>query len=157
MVLVEIEGNSRKDLQGLGKSLEVKLENLICKVGCSERIHWRHFWHHEFVSREEESEPVWAAQAVFYKWKAPANKWKEQWVWPLLLAYCFEVFRHTSYVNMWVMAMMSQFGEHVSTWSSPSAHSLRFGPELCPWQSSALPCAFRNFLSKLLGPKTVRG
>lgn len=38
-MLVEIEGNSRKDLQGLGKSLEVKLENLICKVGCSERIH----------------------------------------------------------------------------------------------------------------------
>lgn len=38
MVFVKIEGNSRKNLQGLGKSLEVKLENLIRKVGCSERI-----------------------------------------------------------------------------------------------------------------------
>lgn len=56
-----------------------------------------------------------AAQAVFYKWKAPINKWKDQWVCSLLLAYCFEVFRHTSYVNMWVMGMMSQFGEPVST------------------------------------------
>lgn len=35
--------------------------------------------------------------------------------WSLLLAYYFEFFRQTSYVNMWVMGMTSQSGEPVST------------------------------------------
>lgn len=50
----------------------------------------------------------------------------------LFLAHDFEFFRHTSDVNMWLMAVTSQSGEPVGTQSSPSAHSLRFGPHFCP-------------------------
>jgi len=55
------------------------------------------------------------------------------------------------------MGMMSQSAEPVSTQSSPSACSLRFDSRLWSWQTSALPYALRNFISKLLAPKAIRG
>lgn len=56
---------------------------------------------------------------------------------------------------MWLMGVTSHSGEPVSTQTSPSAHSLRFGPKLCP--DKALTYHIHSEMFKAISSKTSQG